>query len=161
MRCIQPKISVEVASAPTAAAARAAGGNGAGARDARMFPAGRSRKQRPDEVRPATLVLLRPLDAVLVAADRDVLRAVVGGDGPFAKREQRGCDAEQPADELLRRWPSFDRRTPCMTTALAEHCPENTAARERQLRLRQRTLHVWQEREGLGDAAPAREAAGL
>src|SRR5207253_5605207 len=83
---------------------RARGGAEALWRPRREDVAGRCRReQRADEVRAAALVLPRALDAVLVRADGDVLGPVVGGDGAFAEREQRGRNADQSADELLRR----------------------------------------------------------
>src|SRR5438128_2455825 len=62
----------------------------------------RRQDERPDQVAAAALVLLRRALAVLVAADRDVLRAVVLRDLAATQREHRGREGEQAGDQLLR-----------------------------------------------------------
>ena len=102
LRVIQPNVSTDATTAPSPAIARAGFRSRRGARSATTF-AERGREQhRADEVRAAPLVLLRPRLAVLVRADRDVLRAVVAGELAAAERERRRRDRQHRGDELAR-----------------------------------------------------------
>src|SRR3954470_21243588 len=56
-------------------------------------------EERADHVRAATLVLLLAAFAVLVAADRDVLGTVVGGDVGAAQRERGGSERKRAGEE--------------------------------------------------------------
>src|SRR4029450_2080397 len=115
-RVIQPKSSIDVATAPSCATARAwlrtcggarrasafatadgapsgAVGGGRGAR-ARVRDGGRG-DERADEVAAAALVLLRRARAVLVRANGDVLGAVIGREIAAAQRERGRRDREE------------------------------------------------------------------
>ncbi len=63
---------------------------------------GESREQRAEQVRAAALVLLLAGLAVLVAADRDVLCAVVRGEIVAPQSEHGRDERGDRADELLR-----------------------------------------------------------
>src|SRR5579884_1045165 len=113
--------------------------------------AGEGRHQhRPDEVRAAALVLLRPRLAVLVAADRDVLGAVVGGDVAGAQGEERRCERERRAGSLARGRPETRASHPVRGERTAEHRGGDSGSLERKLGGQQRPLDRGQEREGLG-----------
>src|SRR5438270_105464 len=58
------------------------------------------RHERPHEMPAAALVLARRALPVLVAADRDVLRAVVRGEVPAAQREHRRRDRGDGREQL-------------------------------------------------------------
>src|SRR5438128_889588 len=60
-------------------------------------------EQRADEVGAATLVLLGAGLVVLVAADRDVLGAVVAGELAAAQSHRGRPERQQAAHQLLRR----------------------------------------------------------
>ena len=100
-RTIQLNSSVATPTAPSCAAAsgrpaqvlRRARGERAADR--------RTDQQRPDDVRAATLVLLRPGFPVLVAADRDVLGAVVSGDLRASHRQGGRRERQAPGEKLL------------------------------------------------------------
>ena len=113
----------------------------------------RARDERAEQVRAAALVLPGAALAVLVAADRDVLGAVVGGKLATAQREHGRRKREHPADELGRERaqarrvldrPHDERR--------AAHRREHLRALKRQPCLRQPAVHLRQQREDLGDA---------
>ena len=78
---------------------------------------------------------------VLVAADRDVLGAVVAGERAVAERQQRGSDREQAADQLLAvvAEPACGG-SPCSGDRRPGHRGDHGAALERQLRLGQGAL---------------------
>ncbi len=103
LRVIQPNVSTEATTAPRP------GDRACGIPQPPRRPLGddvaeRGREQhRADEVRAAPFVLLRPRLAVLVRADRDVLRAVVAGELAAAEREGRRRDRQHRGDELARR----------------------------------------------------------
>ena len=108
-------------------------------------------EHRPDEVRAAALVLLRARLAVLVAADRHVLGAVVRGELAAAQRERRGRDREEARDELARRGRRRERRRLCSTTALPSIEASTRGRSIGSCALGQRALHLRQEREHLGE----------
>src|SRR6266511_3956014 len=62
---------------------------------------GGGNQQRPDQMGAAAFVLARPRLAVLVGSDRDVLRAVVGGEVAAAQRKCGRGEREQAAHQLL------------------------------------------------------------
>src|SRR5579884_42706 len=114
------------------------------------------REQRADEMAAAALVLLRRRVAVLVAADRDVLGAVVRRKLAAAQRERSRREREQGREKLLRGGPEpgglpdaahDDGRT--------DHRREHALALHRQPRSRERMLHLRQERKRLGEARRA------
>ena len=88
-RLIQPKTSTAAPTAPTAPTTRAAVRWRAGASSAAAPASAVARRQRPDQVRAAALVLLRGALSGLVGPDRDVLGAVVRGQLLAAQRDQR------------------------------------------------------------------------
>src|SRR5438128_1636356 len=57
--------------------------------------------KRPDEMTATALVLLLGAVAVLVAADRDVLGAVVGSKLSPAQRQGRRCKRQEAREQLL------------------------------------------------------------
>src|SRR5215218_501492 len=59
-------------------------------------------EQRPDQVRPAALMLFLAGLTVLVRPDRDVLSAVVGGELRAAERDGGRRERRERSDELLR-----------------------------------------------------------
>src|SRR5436305_481643 len=63
---------------------------------------GRRREERAEKVRPAAIVLLGRALALLVAADRDVLGAVIRGDVGATEGECCRREGEQAAEQLLR-----------------------------------------------------------
>src|SRR4051812_13795724 len=64
------------------------------------------REQRADEMSAAALVLFcRPV-AMLIPADRDVLRAVIVRELTAAQREHGGCEGEERDEQLLRDRPN-------------------------------------------------------
>src|SRR5580765_1339754 len=88
---------------------RADGRSGAGRRAIPRRRSGREdvadggrREHRAGEMRAAALVLAGARLAVLVAADRDVLGAVVRGKLAAAEREDTRREREQAGDQLLR-----------------------------------------------------------
>ena len=106
-------------------------------------------------------MLLRPVLAVLVAADRDVLGAVVGGKLAAAEGERGRPDREQAAQQLLR-----DRAQARLADGLdrdrrREHRAEHVRALERELRLRERAPDLRDDGERLeqpGRSAEERRA---
>ena len=88
--------------APRAAPRRASGRSAGGAARAITLPATPSDEHGPDEMRAAALVLPGPRLVVLVGADRDVLRPVVGGQLAAADRDRGGRERDGRGEELLR-----------------------------------------------------------
>src|SRR3954468_4824039 len=108
------------------------------------------REQRADEMSAAALVLLRRTVAVLVPADRDVLRAVIVRELAAAQREHGRCEGKERYEQLLRGRP----KTLALAHALHGHARardrrEHAAVLHWQLRGRQRPLHLRQERHRL------------
>ena len=79
---------------PAGACARAASSTAA-------FADGGRREHRPDQVRPAALVLTGARLVVLVRPDRDVLCAVIRGEVVVAQRENGRREREQARHEFL------------------------------------------------------------
>ena len=120
------------------------------------------REQRADHVRAAALVLPRARLAVLVAADRDVLGAVVLGEVGAAQRDHRRAEREDGGDRLLRQ-----RREPRPRgrPAIADHAPghraEHAGPLERELRLGQAPPHLAGGARRSRPPAPGRAARRL
>ena len=160
-RVIQPKISVDAATrAELRRRARVRCARAAGAKSGEDVADGGRRDERADEMAAAALVLLRRAVAVLVRADRDVLGAVIRGELRAAQREHGRREREQPREKLLRGGPQAlrladaahgDRRAPTIDASDAR-------ALHRQLRGRQRALHLRQQRQRLRE--PRRARAG-
>ena len=95
-RVIQPKISVDAASAPNCAAARGAAAHARGATPGEDVADARSSRRagRRDAPPQRSCSFVRAL-AVLVRADRDVLGAVVRGELGAAQREHRRRERQQ------------------------------------------------------------------
>ena len=95
---------------------------------------GSRHEQRPEQVRAAALVLLRARLAVLVAADRDVLGAVVGGQLAAAQREHGRRNREQRGDRAPARrrrastGGSRSRRRRCRASRRARAAARRAAA---------------------------------
>ena len=135
---IQEKTSVAAATEPTPAARRAAGRRRFGARGGEGAADDGRRQQRADHVGAAALVLPRARRAVLVAADGDVLGAVVLGEGGPAQGRDRRTEREHCGDGLLR-----ERREPRPADGLdgdhaPGHRPDDAGPLEGKLRLGQR-----------------------
>ena len=109
LRVIQPKISVDAATAPICAAARAWLRMRSRRKAGEHVADGRRRDERPDQMAAAALVLLLRAVAVLVAADRDVLGAVVRGELAAAQRERGGRERQEAREQLLRSGPQAPR----------------------------------------------------
>ena len=95
--------------------------------------------ERAEQVRAAALVLACALLAVLVAADRDVLGAVVGRQLGASQRKRRRQQREHAADELPRAGSGAASPLIALTTsAVPDHRREHLRPLERQLSLRRR-----------------------
>src|SRR5919201_764078 len=86
----------------------------------------------------AALVLALRTLAVLVRSDRDVLRAVVGGDVRPAQRERRGRHGHQSRCQLLRGRSELRGAHEADEDGAAEHRCEYAGPLERQPRLGER-----------------------
>src|SRR5579864_21544 len=103
----------------------------------------RRRDERADEVTAATFVLALCGVTVLVAADRDVLGAVIRRELAAAKRERRRRERQKARDQLLRSRPQAARLADAADEHRgAEHHRHHAAALHRQLRIRQGSLHL-------------------
>ena len=128
LRTIQPKISVEAADGDELRAEpRGPARRAQAQRAASVLPIAVVDEQRAEQVRAAAVVLLRRALPLLVAADRDVLGAVVGGDVRAAQRESGRREREQAADELLRR--RADRSASRAAPSRPSHCRASPRAR--------------------------------
>ena len=150
-RTIQEKSSTDAATPPTSVTTRASGrscrGRGVGedaSRDAR-------RHKRAHEVGAAALVLARARLAVLVASDRDVLGAVVGGERGAAQGEHGRGKGDDARDRL-----AGGRREPAAAEAAHDERARPEGGRHPRALVRepgvgQRAAHDGHEREHLGD----------
>ena len=110
-------------------------------------------EQRGDQVRAAALVLLVSLGRVgaeLVAPDRLVLHAVIGGELAAAEREQRGCEAHCRDRRLAAERACAGAAHGLPNRSRGRHRAEPLQVLHRQLRLRQPALDDRQQRERLG-----------
>ena len=155
-RFIQPKISVEAATAPSEAASRAPCLAWRGAREASRFAGGGREQERADEMGAAALVLLggRRVRArrcrSRCARRRGRPRAT-----PLRTRHHRRRDREQAGDELLRGVAQAGAADDVNGGRGAGHREHDAASLEGQLRLGQPALETRQEGEGLGKARRA------
>ena len=124
--------------APTPAAARASGRTQRGRPRGEHAADGAREEQRSEDVRAAALVLLRPILAVLVRPDGDVLGAVVLGEVRAAQRHGGRADGQSGRDGLL------------------ASAGENLLARTRR-RPQRAPDHGRRPRRGAGTAAAPRE----
>ncbi len=119
-------------------------------------------EQRAQQVRSAAVVLLRrDLTVQLVGPDRDVLGSVVAGELTATEGDRGRNERCDRRDRLTRdggqRRPSgrgSDRRA-------THNRHRHTGALEREAHLRQRSLHVGEERERLGEPQRATKDGGL
>ena len=131
----------------------------AGAKFASTLPIAGRRDERADEMAAAALVLLLRAVAVLVAADRDVLGAVIRGElacraaqAPPGRARAAPRAAPAPSAGCAPTRGSRARRTPRSSIDASD-----ARALHRQLRPRQRALHLRQHRERLGEPGRAAE----
>ena len=118
--CIQAKSSVDAATRHgRGAEPRGRAGSAAGARLASRLPAVVVARSGPTRCEPQRSCSRGARLAVLVAADRDVLGAVVGGERAVAQRRAApGASESEPADQLLRR----RRRAGCGARPRGRRC---------------------------------------
>ena len=110
-------------------------------------------------MRAAALVLLRPRLAVLVGADRDVLRAVVGRELASAQRERRGREREDAVtssraagrSEARSQALQDDRASPSIDASTCGRSHGSSACGQRALDLRQQGERLGQPRGAAQD----------
>ena len=131
-------------------------------REARKDVAERRRRdERTEQMTAAPFVFLRRARAVLVRADRDVLRAVIRRELRAAHRNHRRRERQHAREQLLRRGTQLSR----LANALhdnrdAGHRSEHARALHRHQRTGKLPLHLRQERERLGEPCrPAQQRA--
>ena len=107
-------------------------------------------------MRPAPLVLARPVLAVLVAPDRDVLRTVIGSKVGAPQSKSCGSDGEDAGDQLLGRRAEAARFTRELDDGRAgQHRRQHRRALEGQLRLGQRAPDFRDDRDRLEEPCGA------
>ena len=111
--------------------------------------------QRPDEVPAAALVLARGALPVLVAADRDVLRAVVRRELARAQRHHRGRDRDDRRQQLPRERPQSRLAEAATTTAAPSIEPSVRGLSIGSSRSRKLHLDLRQQQQRLGEAGGA------
>src|SRR5579884_3286680 len=113
--------------------------------------------ERSHQVAAAALVLARGALAVLVAADRDVLRPVIGRQLARAQREHRGDDGGDGREQLARERAQSRLPQTAHDDGRAEHRGQRAGLLERQLRRRQLRLDLGQQGERLRETGGAAE----
>ncbi len=113
------------------------------------------RMSGPTRWRAAAFVLLRGRPVLLVAADRDVLGAVVAGERAVPDGEHGRGGGKERAEELLRRVVEAAPPQELDGDRGARHRRERGAALERHLRVRERPLDARKHREGLDEPGRA------
>ena len=143
-------------------AARAASRNWRGAREARTLPIMSVPSSGPTRCEPQRSCSLSRGLAVLVGADRDVLRAVVGGELGAAQRDGSGSEGRDRGDDLLARPGDrlFEPRAIWVTAAPAIIAVSTARPLERELRAGEPATHAAAAARSPPRGGPARARAG-
>ena len=121
----------------------------------------RRNEERAHEMPAAALVLLGRALPVLVATDRDVLRAVVRGELARAQRHHCGRDGDERRQQLPRDRPQLRLAQHADEYRRAEHRAERARVLHRQLRGRKLGLDLRQQQKRLGEPGGAAEQRAL